>query len=197
MLRQSVLKLAVVAAICVPAASADARYADYMNLRCSVESGLARPGDPPWVNSVARYYHINLTASAVNGETLQIERRDADGPKLIWHRSAGTSVPATHYVLDITTGALFVSFDRFEIDGRKFGIVARRFDAPIRCSRSPFRDRFATARRARSYVVPAQAGTITTDDYCLVSCCRKLPSISRHEYGVYGSPPARGRHLIS
>jgi hypothetical protein len=135
MLRRSVLGLAVLvlgmaAAVCMPAASADARTIDYINLRCSLEPSLARPGDPPWINAIARFYHINLTASAVNGETLQIERHDLDGPKLIWHRPAVASVPATHYVLDIGTGSLFVSFDKFEIDGRKFGIAARR----LRCT---------------------------------------------------------------
>jgi hypothetical protein len=126
MLKQSVLGLGVVAAVCVPAASANARYAYYMNLSCTVEARPARPGDPPWINAVIPNYYINLNASAVNGEVLQIDRRDVDGPKLSWHRPANTSVPAAHYVLDLGTGGLFVSFDKFERDGRKFGGAARR-----------------------------------------------------------------------
>ena len=134
MLRRSVSLaisgLGVAAAVCMPAASASARPADYMSLRCTIEAGLARPGDPPWVNAIAMFYHINLSASAVNGESVQIEQRDVNGPKLLWHRPADASVPAAHYVLDIATGGLFVSFDKFEHDGRKFGIAARR----LRCT---------------------------------------------------------------
>jgi hypothetical protein len=76
------------------------------------------------------YYRINLSASAVNGEILQIDRIDLNGPKLKWDRPADASVPATHYVLDLGTGGLFVSFDKFERDGRKFGGAARR----LRCT---------------------------------------------------------------
>jgi hypothetical protein len=126
MLRQSVLGLGVVAAACMPAASANARYTDYMSLHCSVESGPARPGDPPWIVALAMFYRINLSASAVNGEILQIDRRDVNGPKLTWHRPAGASVPAAHYVLDLGTGGLFVSFEKFEHDGRKFAGAGRR-----------------------------------------------------------------------
>jgi hypothetical protein len=130
MLRQFVLGLGVVAAVCMPAASASARFADYMSLHCSVESGSARPGDPPWVSAVIPAYYINLNASAVNGEIVQIERRDVNGPKLLWDRPAKASVPATHYVLDLGTSVLFVSFDRFEYEGRKFAGAARR----LRCT---------------------------------------------------------------
>jgi hypothetical protein len=130
MLRQSVLGLGVAAAVCIPAGSANAGYADYMNLSCTVESGSARPGDPPWITALAIFYRINLSASAVNGEILQIDRIDANGPKLSWHRPADASVPAAHYVLDLGTGGLFVSFDRFEHDGRKFAGAARR----LRCT---------------------------------------------------------------
>jgi hypothetical protein len=127
MLRQSVLGLGVVAAVCMPAASANARY---INLGCSVEPGPARPGDPPWIIAIALNYRINLSASAANGEILQIGRTDANGPKLIWHRPADASVPAAHYVLDLGTGVLFVSFDKFEYDGRKFAGAARQ----LRCT---------------------------------------------------------------
>lgn len=108
----------------MPAASANARY---INLSCSVEAGPARPGDPPWITALAMYYRINLSASAVNGEIVQIDRIDM---KLDWHRPADASVPAAHYVLDLGTGALFVSFEKFESDGRKFAGAARR----LRCT---------------------------------------------------------------
>jgi hypothetical protein len=127
MLRQSVLGLGVVAAVCIPVASADARYIDYINLSCSVETGSVRPGDPPWIVATPMFYRINLSASAVNGEILQIDRIDT---KLIWHRPANASVPAAHYILERGTGGLFVSFDKFEHDGRKFAGAARR----LRCT---------------------------------------------------------------
>jgi hypothetical protein len=130
MLRQSVLGLGVVAAVCMPAASANARYIDYINLSCSVEAGPARPADPPWITAITMFYRINLSASAVNGEILQIDRSDVNGPKLAWHRPADASVPAAHYVLDLGTGVLFVSFEKFEHDGRKFAGAARR----LRCT---------------------------------------------------------------
>jgi hypothetical protein len=37
MLRQSVLGLGLIAAVCMPAGSANAGYADYMSLSCRVE----------------------------------------------------------------------------------------------------------------------------------------------------------------
>jgi hypothetical protein len=115
----------------MPAASAHAGYADYMNLSCRVEvAGPARPGDPPWANAVPISYRINLRGSAVNGETVQLEQRDVNGPKLLWDRPAGITAPAAHYVLDLGTGSLFVSFDKFEHDGQKFAGAARR----LRCT---------------------------------------------------------------
>jgi hypothetical protein len=110
--------------------SANARYAGYMNLHCSVEAGAARPGDPPWVTALTIIYQINLNASAVNGEIVPIDRSDANGQKLKWNRPATASGPAAHYVFDLGTGGLFVSFDRFEQDGRKFSGAARR----LRCT---------------------------------------------------------------
>jgi hypothetical protein len=130
MLRQFVLGLGVVAAVCMPAASAHARYADYMSLSCTVEADSRRPGAQPWFNAVAMSYRIDLKASAVNGEAVQIERRDVNGPKLLWDRPAGASVPTTHYVFDLGTGSLLVSFDKFEHDGQKFAGAARR----LRCT---------------------------------------------------------------
>jgi hypothetical protein len=114
----------------MPAASAHARYADYMSLHCSVEADPRRPGGQPWFNAVAMSYRIDLKASAVNGETVQIERRDVNGPKLLWNRPADASVPTSHYVFDLGTGSLFVSFDKFEHDGRKFARTERR----LRCT---------------------------------------------------------------
>jgi hypothetical protein len=114
----------------MPAASANARYVDYINLSCSVEAGPARPGDPPWITALAIFYRINLSASAVNGEILPIDRSDVNGLKLSWHRPADASVPAAHYVLNLGTGGLLVSFDKFEHDGRKSAGAARR----LRCT---------------------------------------------------------------
>jgi hypothetical protein len=112
------------------AASAHARYADYMILSCTVEADSRRPDAQPWFNAVAMSYRIDFKASAVNGETVQIERRDVNGPKLLWDRPAGASVPTAHYVFDLGTGNLSVSFDKFEHDGRKFAEAARR----LRCT---------------------------------------------------------------
>lgn len=131
MLKQSVLGLGVAAAVCMPAASAHARYADYMILSCTIEADSRRPGGQPWFNAVAMSYRIDLKASAVNGETVQVERRDVNGPKLLWDRPAGASVPTTtHYVFDLGTGSLLVSVDKFEYDGRTFAAAARR----LRCT---------------------------------------------------------------
>jgi hypothetical protein len=47
------------------------------------------------------------SASAVNGEMVRIERRDVNGPRLMWDRPANASAPAAHYVLDFGTGVLF------------------------------------------------------------------------------------------
>jgi hypothetical protein len=130
MLRYSVCGLGVIAAVCMPASSASAGYADYMSLSCRVEPRSSRPGDPPWINAVIPAYYINLNTSAVNGEIVQIERIDVNGPKLKWDRPASASLPAAHYVLDLGSGGLFVSFDKFERDGRKFAAAARR----LRCT---------------------------------------------------------------
>jgi hypothetical protein len=127
MLRQFVLGLGMVAAICMPVASADARD---INLHCSIEAGLARPGDPPWITATPMFYRINVDASAVNGEILQIDSIDVKGQKLKWDRPANPSVPAAHYIFDLGTGVLFVSFDKFEHDGRKFASAVRR----LRCT---------------------------------------------------------------
>jgi hypothetical protein len=129
MLRQSVLGLGVVAAVFVSAASAGARDRG-INLHCSVEVSPARPADPPRYIAIAMNYRIDLGASAVNGEIVRIDRSDVNGPKLTWNRPANASVPASHYVLDLGTGRLFVSFDKFEYDGRKFAGAARR----LRCT---------------------------------------------------------------
>src|SRR5437588_325515 len=104
--------------------------AGYMSLSCRVEvAGPARPGEPPWINAVSLHYRIDLRASAVNGESVQIAQREVNGPKLSWDKPAGATAPAAHYVLDLQTGHLFVSFDRFELDGRKFSLTTRQ----LRC----------------------------------------------------------------
>jgi len=131
MLRRSVWRLGAVAAVCLPAVPAHAGYADHMSLSCRVDvAGPVRPGDPPWFNAVSLHYRINLKASAVNGETVQLEQRDVGGPKLLWDRPAGTAAPTSHYILDLQTGRLFVSFDKFELDGRKFSLTTRQ----LRCT---------------------------------------------------------------
>jgi len=56
---------------------------------------------------------------------VQLEQRDVNGPKLLWDRPARTTAPAAHYVLDLQTGRLFVSFDKFELDGQKFTLTTR------------------------------------------------------------------------
>jgi hypothetical protein len=127
MLRQSVLGLGVAAAVCMQAASASA--AGY-NLRCSGDRGPVRQGDPPWITATIINYRIDLYASTVNGETVQIERRDVNGPKLSWNKPASATVPAAHYFLDLETGGLFVSFDKFELDDQKFILSTRR----LRCT---------------------------------------------------------------
>jgi hypothetical protein len=127
MLRQIIWGFGMVAAVCMPAASATARP---LNLHCSVDVSPARPADPQRYIAIAMNYRIDLSASTVNSEVLQINRNDADGPKLIWHRPASASVPASHYALDLETGRLFVSFDKFEYDGRTFAATTRQ----LRCT---------------------------------------------------------------
>jgi hypothetical protein len=124
MLRQSVLGLGVYAAVCMSAGSANAKD---INLHCSVTPDPTRQGDPPWIANIAGNYRINLSESAVNGEVLQIDRMNAEsaeGSKFTWDRPADASGPAAHYVLDLRHGALFVSFDYFKYNGRKFASAA-------------------------------------------------------------------------
>jgi hypothetical protein len=113
MSRQSVLGLGVCAAVSMLAGAANAGN---INIRCSV----ARQDDPPWTSNIAKNYDINLSASTVNGEILQIDRINPNGPNITWNRPADASVPAARYDLDFRTGRLFVSFDKVEYDGRKF-----------------------------------------------------------------------------
>jgi hypothetical protein len=127
MLRQFVLGLGVYAAVCMSAGLASAND---INLHCSVAPDPTRQGDPPWISNIPKNYRINLSDSAVNGEILQIDRinaegaEDAEGQKLTWDSPADASVPAAHYILDLGHGALFVSFDYFKYDGRKFASAA-------------------------------------------------------------------------
>jgi hypothetical protein len=94
---------------------------------------------PPWIANIARDYRIDLENSAVNGEILQIDRIDDQiYPKdleLGWQKPADASVPAAHYVLDLRTGGIVVSFDNGEHDGRKFASTELR----LRCTR-PLRE---------------------------------------------------------
>ena len=100
------------------------------------DSGWAQPR---WVSDIAKDYRISLSDSAVNGETVQIDQIDNQiDPKVLklaWSRPADASVPAAHYVLDLGTGGIVVSFDNGEHDGRKLANAAFQ----MRCFR-PFRE---------------------------------------------------------
>jgi hypothetical protein len=77
MLKQSLLGLGVAVAVCMAAASAHARYADYMVLSCSVEADSKHPGSQPWLNAVAMGYRIDLKACrAVVGQAGRGVRSD-------------------------------------------------------------------------------------------------------------------------
>jgi hypothetical protein len=94
---------------------------------------------PPRISNVALDYRINPGNSTVNGETLQIDQIDnqiyARVLKLAWHRPADASVPAAHYVLDLRTNGIVVSFDNGESDVRKVESTEFR----LRCTR-PLRE---------------------------------------------------------
>jgi hypothetical protein len=95
---------------------------------------------PPWISNIARDYRVNLSNSTVNGEMLQIDQIDNQiyakvVLRLAWHRPADASVPPAHYVLDLATNGIVVSFDNDEYDGRKFASTALR----LRCTR-PLRE---------------------------------------------------------
>lgn len=94
---------------------------------------------PRWVSNIAQDYRINLSNSTVNGEILQIEQIDnriyRKVLKLAWNRPADASIPAAHYVLDLGTGGIIVSFDDGEHDERKFANTAFQ----LRCFR-PLRE---------------------------------------------------------
>ena len=91
---------------------------------------------PRWVSNIAQEYRIDLSNSVVNGEILQIDRIDNQiDPKVLklaWNRPTDASVPAAHYVLDLRTGGIVVSFDD---GGRKFASTG----VQLRCFR-PFRE---------------------------------------------------------
>jgi hypothetical protein len=99
-------------------------------------SGWARPR---WVSNIAQGYSINLSNSTVNGEMLQIDQIDNQiyrkVLKLAWNKPADASIPAAHYVLDLRTGGIVVSFDNGESDDRNFASTAFQ----LRCFR-PFRE---------------------------------------------------------
>jgi hypothetical protein len=144
MVRLSVLGLAAYAAVCMAAsrASAEEIYppppsitldARDIDLRCyAVGDGT------PWISHVARDYRIDLSHSSVNGEALQINEAkvviNVLGAKvrtLAWNRPADASVPAAHYVLNLRTNGIVVSFDDGESDGRK----SAGAELQLRCSR--------------------------------------------------------------
>jgi hypothetical protein len=137
MLKRSVLGIGAYAAACISAIPVCANdiyppppkftlNANDISLRCIAYVG----PDGPWTGTLN--YRINLSDSTVNGEVLQIDRSDANGPKLGdilhphwiyakrpmlgWHAPANESVPAA-YLLDLSNGRLDVTF---EYDGRRF-----------------------------------------------------------------------------
>jgi hypothetical protein len=149
MSRRSVLALGAYAAVCMsasPASSNDiyppppsVRAIDLkdINLRCEPVAG-----GTPWISNIARDYRISPGNSAVNGEILRMSEINensqnnllgfgAKARKLAWNRPADASVPVAHYVLDLRTNGIAVSFDNGEYDGRKFASTALQ----LRCSR--------------------------------------------------------------
>jgi hypothetical protein len=94
-------------------------------------------GGTPWISNIARNYRINLGNSAVNGEILQIDKineftfLDAKDDKLAWDSPADGLVPIAHYVLDLRTNDIVVSFDKRVFDGQTFASTELR----LRCIR--------------------------------------------------------------
>jgi hypothetical protein len=143
MVRLSALGLAAYAAVCMAAgrASAEDIYppppivtldALDIDLRCDAVGGT------PWISHIARNYRIDLSHSSVNGEALQINEAkvvmNVLGAKvrtLAWNRPADASVPAAHYVLNLRTSGIVVSFDNGESDGRK----SAGAELQLRCTR--------------------------------------------------------------
>jgi hypothetical protein len=143
MLKPSILGLGAYAAVCISAIPAGANEiyppppsfhinTQDIDLRCEpVGDGT------PWISNIARDYRINLGNSAVNGEILQIDQIneltlfDAKVGKLAWNRPADGFVPVAHYVLNLRTNDIIVSFDKGEHDGRKFADTELR----LRCIR--------------------------------------------------------------
>jgi hypothetical protein len=149
MVRRAVLALGAYAAVCLsasPASSGDSyppppsvRAIDLkdISLRCEPVAG-----GTPWISDIARDYRISPGNSAVNGEILRISRIDenrensllgfgAKARKLAWNRPADASVPVAHYVLDLATNGIAVSFDDGEYDGRKLAGT----ELQLRCTR--------------------------------------------------------------
>ena len=114
-----------------------------LRLPALAASGALAPPDQPGtadrlpklISRIAKDYRIDLNHSAVNGEILLIDRIDNQiDPKVIqlaWHRPVDASVPAAHYVLNLATNGIDVSFDNGEYDGRNFAGTAFR----LRCAR--------------------------------------------------------------
>ena len=94
-------------------------------------AGPARPGDPPWFNAVPISYRINLNASAVNGEIVQIERSDVNGLKLIL-APTGQHIRSGDRITFSTSGPATCSCPLINssTDGRTFAGTARR----LRCT---------------------------------------------------------------
>ena len=136
MLKPSLLGLGAYAAVCMSAISAGANDiyppppSFHINTR-DIDLRCEPVGDgTPWISNIARDYRISPGNSAVNGEILQISEINENNPnnllgfgakarKLAWNRPADASVPVAHYVLNLGTNGIAVSFDNGEYDGRK------------------------------------------------------------------------------
>jgi hypothetical protein len=141
MIRLSVLGLGACAAICMWASPTRAKdiapnitiNPNDIDLRCSSYVGR----DGPWAGALN--YRINLSDSTVNGEHLQVDRIEVEGPtpseylqvdrskvrgpKLRWHRPANASVRGAYYLLDLSKGRLDVTS---EDDGQSFRLRCTR-----------------------------------------------------------------------
>jgi hypothetical protein len=95
-----------------------------------------RPGDPPWINALIPNYYINLNASAVNGEVLQIDRSDVDGPN--FHGTGPPTHPFRQRIMFSTSGPAAFSCHLINSNATAKSSRAPRAgcDVPIGCSRS-------------------------------------------------------------
>jgi hypothetical protein len=143
MLKSSILGFGAYAAVCmsgIPAAADDIYPPPpsfHLNTRDIDLSCRPVEDGTPWISNIAKRYRIDLGNSAVNGEILPIDRIDevtlfdAKVGKLAWNRPADGLIPVAHYVLNLRTNDMVVSFDKGDDDGRKFASSELR----LRCVR--------------------------------------------------------------